>query len=57
LLRELAAAWPALADPSQRERIAAAMQRMPGAGVHAAAASMAVAPLVEGTAAGESWLQ
>jgi chorismate mutase len=57
LLRELAAAWPALADPSQHERIAVAMQRMPGAGVHAAAASVAVAPLIEGTTAGESRLQ
>lgn len=57
LLRELAAAWPALADPSQRERIAAAMQRMPGAGVHAAAASMAVAPLIEGEAVAELRLQ
>ena len=54
LLRELAAAWPALADAAQRERIAAAMQTMPGAGAHRAAATAAVAPLVDGSAAGGS---
>jgi len=50
LLRELAAAWPTLADPAQRERIAAAMHEMPGAGSHRMAASIAIAPLVDGSA-------
>lgn len=50
LLRELAAAWPALADPAQRNRIAAAMHDMPGTGSHLTAASIAIAPVVDGSA-------
>lgn len=50
LLRELVAAWPALADPAQRERIASVMHEMPGTGSHATAASIAIAPLVDDSA-------
>lgn len=45
LLRELAAAWPALADPAQRGRIAVAMQ-----GMQTGAAALAATPLTDGSA-------
>ncbi|WP_416186541.1 gamma subclass chorismate mutase AroQ [Herbaspirillum sp. RTI4] len=41
LLNALAAAWPALADPTQGARIAAAMQKLP---------AMAASPLIDGSA-------
>ncbi|MCX7165182.1 MAG: gamma subclass chorismate mutase AroQ [Rhodocyclales bacterium] len=47
LLRELAVAWPALADPAQRSRIAASMQGMLTATTSAAAAIRAAAPLID----------
>jgi chorismate mutase-like protein len=50
LLRALAAAWPELADSTQRERIDTIMHDMPGAGAHAMAALIAIAPLVDGSA-------
>ena len=48
LLRELAAAWPALADPAQHERIGAAMARLEHATPEAAAT--VIAPLIDGSA-------
>lgn len=48
LLRELAAAWPALADPAQQARIAAAMAKLEN-GTPEAAATVS-APLVDGSA-------
>lgn len=48
LLRELAAAWPALADPAQQARIAAAMAKLENATQEAAAT--VTAPLVDGSA-------
>lgn len=50
LMRELAAAWPALADPAQRSRIAASMQSMLTVGTSAPAAALAGAPLTDGSA-------
>lgn len=50
LLRELAAAWPALADPAQRGRIATAMQSMRTATTSPAAATAAAAPLMDASA-------
>lgn len=47
LLRELAAAWPALADPAQRGRIAVAMQ---GLQTGNPAAALAATPLTDGSA-------
>lgn len=54
LLRELAAAWPALTDPAQHDRIVTAMQSMHSASAHAAAASVAIAPLIDGSASADS---
>lgn len=48
LLRELAAAWPALADPAQRTRINAAMAALNNATPEAAAT--VIAPLIDGSA-------
>lgn len=50
LLRELAATWPALADPAQRERIATVMHGMRIAASSSAAASVAAAPLTDASA-------
>lgn len=50
LLRELAAAWPALADPAQRGRIVATMQGMRTVATSAPAAALAAAPLTDGSA-------
>ncbi|MES3025611.1 MAG: gamma subclass chorismate mutase AroQ [Pseudomonadota bacterium] len=48
LLRELAVAWPALADPAQRTRIEAVMSKLNNATPEAAA--IAIAPLIDGSA-------
>ncbi len=48
MLRELAADWPALADPSQRARIGAVMARLDN-GTPEAAATV-IAPLIDGSA-------
>jgi chorismate mutase-like protein len=48
LLRELAAVWPALADPAQQQRILAAMGKLDNATPEAAAT--VIAPLVDGSA-------
>jgi chorismate mutase len=50
LLRELAAAWPAIADPTQQARVAAVMSKLDNATPEAAAS--AIAPLVDGSAHG-----
>ena len=51
LLRELALAWPALADPAQQTRIGEAVERMRvGDGNFARAVVMATAPLMNGSA-------
>lgn len=50
LLQELAAAWPALADPCQRERIRAAMTTLDKS--TGAAAATVIAPLIDGSAPG-----
>ena len=51
LLRELAAAWPALADPAQQQRILAAMGKLDNATPEAA--STVIAPLIDGSAHGQ----
>ena len=48
LLRELAAAWPALSDPAQRERIGIAMTTLNNATPEAAAT--VIVPLIDGSA-------
>jgi len=48
LLRELAVAWPALSDPAQRQRIAAAMATLNNATPKAAAT--VIVPLIDGSA-------
>ena len=50
LLRELAAAWPALADAAQRGRIAETMRGMSTLSLSGAAAAVAAAPLTDGSA-------
>ncbi|MFC5475610.1 gamma subclass chorismate mutase AroQ [Paraherbaspirillum soli] len=50
LLRELAVAWPALADPAQRDRIATTMQGMLSVSISREAAALAAVPLIDGSA-------
>ncbi len=47
LMQALAAAWPVLADPAQRARIAKAPGTMQGAALSGAAAARALAPLMD----------
>ena len=49
LLRELALAWPALADPKQRGRISEAMRAMTTSTISNEAATAAAAPLIDGS--------
>ncbi len=52
LLRELAAAWPTLADAKQQDRIVATLQGRLTAANSSAAAALASGPLVDGSASG-----
>lgn len=49
ILRELAVAWPALADPAQLGRIALTMRGMQTAATSGPAAALAIEPLIDGS--------